>query len=484
MATKNIVPNADGEGQLGTSSKSWAQGHIDSITGTISTAAQGSITSLGTLTTLTVDDITIDGSTISDGGDITIDAAGGIILDADSSGTITIKDNTVTAAFLYHYSGVQSGDFGIFAGAADKDIYLQGSSGGSTINALHLDMSASGLATFSGNIKIPNDGTIGSAGTAGALTISSGGVATFSTTGNNGVINIGGSTYYSQFETDAVLGGLKIKSVWGAANSGIIQFINGTSENVRMHIADNGNVGIGTTSPSAKLQIHTATNAGNPEVAAFLVNESTTTNTEVRLAFAAHTNDIISTGRYSYISAKNTSGSNGQDLVFATNATGASATPKLTISSGGDVTASNKKNSSTVTDKTTTPYAEEKIYQIFTTGSSSFDISTVTSGYVTGSLIIECSVNGQFGGFEGIAGSYRKAVVTFNSSTITVNNIDSYNGNIGNIDYTFVSHGSMKITLSSINTAWGGLNGIGYIRVIGGNNSNNSSVAPLGFTLS
>ena len=102
-----------------------------------------------------------------------------------------------------------------------------------------------------------------------------------------------------------------------------------------------GNVGIGTDSPSAKLQIHTTTNAGNAEVAAFLVNNSDSINTEVRLAFAANTNDIISTGRYSYISAKNTSGSNGQDLVFATNATGASATPKLTISSGGNVRINN-----------------------------------------------------------------------------------------------------------------------------------------------
>jgi hypothetical protein len=174
---------------------------------------------------------------------------------------------------------------------------------------------------------------------------------------------------------------------------------------------------------------------------------------------------------------------NAADLVFST-ATGGTLSPRLTISSGGDVTASNKKNSSTLVDKTTTPYAEEKIYQIFTFGSTSFDISTVTSGYVSGSLIIECSVNGQFGGFAGITGSYRKAVVTFSGSAITVNNIDSYNGNIGNIDYTFVSHGSMKITLSSINTAWGGLNGIAYLRVIGGNNSSNISVTPLGFTLS
>ena len=49
MATKNIVPNSDGEGKLGTSSKSWAEGHIDSITGTIATAAQTNITSVGAL---------------------------------------------------------------------------------------------------------------------------------------------------------------------------------------------------------------------------------------------------------------------------------------------------------------------------------------------------------------------------------------------------------------------------------------------------
>ena len=87
----------------------------------------------------------------------------------------------------------------------------------------------------------------GSDGSRTPFNISSTATATFQTTGNNGIINIGGSTFYSQLETNSTLGGLKIKSIWGGANSGIIQFINGTAENVRMHIADNGNVGIGTT---------------------------------------------------------------------------------------------------------------------------------------------------------------------------------------------------------------------------------------------
>ena len=73
------------------------------LAATISTAAQPNITSLGTLTILTVDDVTIDGSTISDtsaltissGDDITIDADSDINLDANGA-DIRLKDNGVT----------------------------------------------------------------------------------------------------------------------------------------------------------------------------------------------------------------------------------------------------------------------------------------------------------------------------------------------------------------------------------------------------
>ena len=62
------------------------------LAGTLQTAAQANITSLGTLTTLTVDDITINGSTISDSGDLTIDAGGDLILDA-AGNDFKFKDN-------------------------------------------------------------------------------------------------------------------------------------------------------------------------------------------------------------------------------------------------------------------------------------------------------------------------------------------------------------------------------------------------------
>jgi len=70
---------------------------------TVTGAAQGAITSLGTLTTLTIDDITINGSTISDSGDFTLDIGGDIILDANG-GDIFLKDDGTTYGSLTNTS--------------------------------------------------------------------------------------------------------------------------------------------------------------------------------------------------------------------------------------------------------------------------------------------------------------------------------------------------------------------------------------------
>ena len=121
------------------------------ITGTLATAAQPNITSLGTLTTLTVDDITINDSTISDAGTLTIDAGIDLTLDADS-GNIFLKDGGT------HFGTLQnnSSDLRIVSIAQDKDLILRGNDGGTFFNALTLDMSNAGAATFNSSVRVDN----------------------------------------------------------------------------------------------------------------------------------------------------------------------------------------------------------------------------------------------------------------------------------------------------------------------------------------
>ena len=120
-----IVPSTDNDIDLGTTSLEFKDAFFDgtvtadafagpltgNVTGnvsgtaaTVTGAAQSNITSLGTLTTLTVDDITINGSTISDGGDFTLDVNGDITLDANG-GDILFKDDGTTFGSATNTSG-------------------------------------------------------------------------------------------------------------------------------------------------------------------------------------------------------------------------------------------------------------------------------------------------------------------------------------------------------------------------------------------
>ena len=110
---------------------------------TVTTAAQPNITSLGTLTTLTVDDITINGSTISDAGDLTLDAEGDIILDANG-GDWRLKDAGTTIVTMSNVSG----DFYLKNNTSNKDIKFYGNDNGTEVLALTLDMSDAGTAIF------------------------------------------------------------------------------------------------------------------------------------------------------------------------------------------------------------------------------------------------------------------------------------------------------------------------------------------------
>ena len=98
---------------------------------------------------LTVGDITINGSTISDGGDLTLDVEGDIILDANG-GDITFKDDGLLTATLSR----SVGNFEVTVNQSDGDFVLKGNDGGSPLTAITVDMSNGGEAIFYGGIDI------------------------------------------------------------------------------------------------------------------------------------------------------------------------------------------------------------------------------------------------------------------------------------------------------------------------------------------
>ena len=170
-----------------------------SIAGTLSTAAQANITSLGTLTALTVDDVAIDGKVVTMTGStsdtatitvgtngtldivttddsaaaaniqitadgtaelagttVTLDSSGDITLDADGA-DINLADGGTTFGTFTN----SSSDFVIDAAVQDQDIIFKGDDNGSAITALTLDMSDGGNAIFEGGtIELKNRGAV------------------------------------------------------------------------------------------------------------------------------------------------------------------------------------------------------------------------------------------------------------------------------------------------------------------------------------
>jgi len=111
------------------------------------------VTELGTLTHLDVDNLNLNGNTLtSASSDFIIDASHNISLDADG-GYINLKDGGTSFGELRN----SSTDFLIKSTVADKDILLKGNDGGAEITALQLDMSNAGTAIF--NNGISEDGT-------------------------------------------------------------------------------------------------------------------------------------------------------------------------------------------------------------------------------------------------------------------------------------------------------------------------------------
>ena len=108
----------------------------------------GTADTLEAETTLTFNSGTLGLST----GDLTVDVAGDIVLDADG-GDINLQDGGTQFGSLIN----SSSDFKIRSAVQDKDLIFEGNDGGSTITALTLDMSEAGAATFNNNVTAFSD---------------------------------------------------------------------------------------------------------------------------------------------------------------------------------------------------------------------------------------------------------------------------------------------------------------------------------------
>ena len=241
---------------LGTLSSLTVSGAMN---GTLSTAAQPNITSVGTLSTLAM------GGSITRTGDLTLDVSGTLILDSDD-GDLQLKDGGTQFASLYK----SSNDFIVRSMISDGDFKIQGNDGGSTINALTLDMSEAGKATFNagivaGGLTYPtSDGSNGQVlktNGSGTLSFADDSGTTINSNTNNYVITGTGTANTLQGESGLTFDGTTLalgqallshptSSAWQTLqikNSG-----DGTQSSIEMYSSDGSRRGIYYAASSAQ----------------------------------------------------------------------------------------------------------------------------------------------------------------------------------------------------------------------------------------
>ena len=339
------------DGASGTNRKTAASRIITYIADvTLTTAAQTNITSVGTLTALDVDNININGNTITAStGAVNITPASGsaIVLD----GAVNIDAGVVTGITSLTSNAILVADAGTIGSASSTSAITIASTGivtfvddilikdGGTIGAASatdaITIASTGIVTFVDDIIIKDAGTIGSASDTDAISISSGGVVNISATTANtnasdGALTVAGGVGIA---LDASIGDdLRLIS-----DSAVLSF-GANSEITLTHVHD---VGLTITNTIADTD-------NRPTILQLKSEEDAIVADDViaSIEMAAGDSDgtdaaVVAAGIHAIAEGTFSASANATKLVFTTGVSetaAASATAKMTLSSAGLLT--------------------------------------------------------------------------------------------------------------------------------------------------
>jgi len=206
---------------------------------------------------VSIDNITIDGTEIDlSSGDLSIDVAGNIQIDADDNGEIRILDGGTQYAQIK-----KDGNNALFQSiVADGDFIIQGIDGSSFVSALTLDMSDAGSAYFNNKIGVKQTSPANNvhieidAGGEGILVKGTGdhsGLLQFNTNRSNSN-RVLGQLLGTWNGTDVADIQLKTADDTTNKDNGQITFSTSSADNLgeKMRLDDVGNLMIGTTTAS------------------------------------------------------------------------------------------------------------------------------------------------------------------------------------------------------------------------------------------
>jgi hypothetical protein len=256
------VARIDMAGNITASGNISASGFVSASSFSGDGAGLTNITSVGTLSTLTVDDITINGSQISDGGNLTIISTGGDVIIGSDEKQIDLQDGDGNTRFSFKTDSTPEMD-------VTGNFTIDGS-GLIKLDSATNNIDLIGNVTASGNISSSATITVNSASLSGKIDVA--GRSKFGLTGNAQASHhfkgISGDTnFFLVFDKDGEevmkgegsVGGGDLKYTFGdnavAGNGTLFQVDEANNKFILHNDANNSKVGINTTAPTKELTV-------------------------------------------------------------------------------------------------------------------------------------------------------------------------------------------------------------------------------------